>query len=69
MDSYNLTDLGEGNNEFCEGVRVAERLALRTLDHEVPGPNPLEGGVQLMTLRRFIALSLSSSPLHRFDMT
>ena len=39
-------------------VWVAE-LAPITSDQEVPGSKPARGGIQLMTVRRFIAQSLS----------
>ena len=31
-------------------VLVAALLAIRTLEHEVPGSNPSVGGIQLMTI-------------------
>ena len=34
---------------------VAEWLVLKTLDQEIPGSNPAGGGIQLMTVWRFIA--------------
>ena len=43
-------------------VRVAERLALPTLDHGVAGSNPAGGEILPEPKRRFIAQSLSCSP-------
>ena len=48
---------------------MAEWLALRTSDHEVPGSNPAGGGIQYCTVRRFIAHSLSLLPFHCLDIT
>ena len=50
-------------------VQLAEWLALPTLDHEVPNSNPAGSGNQLLTVRCFIAQSLSLSSLHLLDMT
>ena len=50
-------------------VRVAERLALPTSDHEVTGSNPAEGEILPEPKRRFLAQSLSCSPFHRLEMT
>ena len=50
-------------------VRVAERLALPTLDHEVAGSNPAGGEILPEAKRRFIAQSLSCSHFHRLEMT
>ena len=50
-------------------VRVAERLALPTLDHGVVGSNPAGGEILPEPKRRFIAQSLSCSPFHRLEMT
>ena len=36
---------------------------------EVLGSNPAEGGIQLLTTRRFILQNLLLSPFHRLDMT
>ena len=38
---------------------------LPTSNHEVPCENPAEGGIQLMTVRRFIAKNL---PLSQYDL-
>ena len=38
-------------------IWVAELLALLASDHDVPGLNPTEGGIQLMTVQRFFAQS------------
>ena len=46
--------------EKQRSVRVAERLALPSLDHEVPGSNPARDGIQHMTVRHIIAPILSS---------
>ena len=51
------------------GVRVAERLALRSSDHGVAGSNPAGGEILPEPKRRFIAQSLSCSPFHRLEMT
>ena len=45
-------------------VRVAGWLALPTLDHKDLGSNPAGGGIQLMTVRRLVAQSLSLSSFH-----
>ena len=50
-------------------VRVAERLALPTSDHGVPGSNPAGGEILPELNRHFIVQSLSSSPFHRPEMT
>ena len=50
-------------------VRVAERLALPTWDHEVAGSNPAGGEILPEPKRRFIAQSLSYSPFHCLEMT
>ena len=50
-------------------VRVAERLALPTLDHGFVGSNPAGGEILPEPKRRFIAQSLSCSPFHRLEMT
>ena len=50
-------------------VRVAERLALPTLDHRVPGSNPAGGEILPEPKRHFIAQSLSCSPFHCLEMT
>ena len=42
---------------------------LLILDHEVPRSNPADDGIQLMTVRCFIAKSLSLSAFHCLDMT
>ena len=47
-------------------VRMAERLAIPTLDHGVAGSN---GEILPEPKRRFIAQSLSCSPFHRLEMT
>ena len=54
---------------FHRSVQVVKWLALPTSDHAVPGLNPTGGGIQLMTLRCFIAQSLSLSPFHCLNMT
>ena len=42
---------------------------LKTLDQEIPGSNPAGGGIQLMTVRRFIAESFIISRLSsRYDI-
>ena len=48
---------------------MAEWLAVPTSDQEDLGSNPAGGGIQLMTVRHFIALSLSLSSFHRLCMT
>ena len=53
----------------ARSVRVAERLALPTLDHGVVGSNPAGGEILPKPKRRFIAQSLSCSPFHRLEMT
>ena len=53
----------------CRSVRVAERLALPTLDHGVAGSNPAGSEILPEPKRRFIAQSLSCSPFHRLEMT
>ena len=50
-------------------VRVAERLALPTLDHGVAGSNPAGGEILPEPIRRFIAQSLSCPPSHRLEIT
>ena len=50
-------------------VRVAERLALPTSDHEVAGSNPARGENLSEPKRRFTVQTLSYSPLYRPDMT
>ena len=50
-------------------VRVAERLALPTLDHGVAGSNPAGGEILTEPKRCFFAQSLSCSPFHRLEMT
>ena len=50
-------------------VRMAERLALPTLDHGVAGSNPAEGKILPEPKRRFIAQSLSCSLFHCLEMT
>ena len=50
-------------------VRVAERLALPTSDHGVAGSNPAGGEILPEPERRFIAHSLSCSPIHCPEMT
>ena len=54
---------------FRRSVRVAERLALPTSDHGVTGSNPAGGEILPEPKRRFIAQSLSCSPLHRLEIT
>ena len=55
--------------EIKGSVRMAERLALPTSDHGVAGSNPAGGEILPEPKRRFIAQSLSCSPLHRLEMT
>ena len=50
-------------------VRVAEWLAFPTSDHAVLGSNLTGDVIQLMTVWRFIAQSLSLSSFHRLDMS
>ena len=50
-------------------ILVTEWLALPTEENEVPGLNPARGGIQLITVKCFIAQSLSLSHFHRLDMT
>ena len=51
-------------------IQVAECLRLLTLDPGVPGSNPAGGGIHLMTVRCFIAQSLSFiPPVHHLNMT
>ena len=54
---------------YIWSVRVAERLALPTLDHGVAGSNPAGGEILPEPKRRFIAQSLSCSSSHRLEMT
>ena len=46
---------------------MAEWLALLTLDLKVPGLNPAGGRIQLMTLRCFIAQSISLLSFHQLN--
>ena len=48
---------------------MAERLALPTSVHGVAGSNPAAGEILPEPKRRFIAQSLSCSPVHRLEMT
>ena len=48
---------------------MAERLALSTSGHGVAGLNPAGGEILPEPKRRFIAQSLSCSPVHRLEMT
>ena len=54
---------------YSRSVRVAERLALPTLDHGVADSNPAGGEILPEPKRRFIAQSFSCSPFHRLEMT
>ena len=54
---------------FDGSVRVAERLTLSTSDHGVVGSNTAGGEILPEPKRRFIAQSLSCSPIHRPEMT
>ena len=45
-------------------IRMFEWLALPTLEHKVPGLNPAESRIQLLTVQHFVAQSLSLSPFH-----
>ena len=56
-------------NYISVRVRVAERLALPTSDHGVAGSNPAGSEILPEPKQRFIAQSLSCSPLHRLEMT
>ena len=56
-------------HQFIRSVRVAERLALPTLDHGVTDSNPAGGEILPEPKRRFIAQSLSCSPFHGLEMT
>ena len=40
---------------LCVFFRVADMLAIPTLDHEVLGFNPAVGGIQLMTVLHLVA--------------
>ena len=40
-------------------------VSATTSDQEVPGSNPARGGIQLMTVRSFIAQNLSLLSFHR----
>ena len=48
-------------------MRVAEWLALLTLDHKVPGSNPARDKIQLMTVWHFISQDLSLSSFITFS--
>ena len=50
-------------------MQVSQFLALSTLDRNVPGSNPTDGRIHLMTVLCFIAQSLSLSPFLHLDMT
>ena len=54
---------------YPRSVPVAKRLVLPTSDHGVAGSNPAGGEILPEPKRRFIAQSLSCSPLHRLKMT
>ena len=54
---------------YIRSIRVAERLALPTLDHGVAGSNPAGGEILPKPKWCFIAQSLSCSPFHRLEMT
>ena len=54
---------------FVRSVWVAKQLALPTSDHKIPSSKPAGGGIQLKTVWRFIALSLSLLSFFRLDMT
>ena len=43
-------------------VRVAQRLAVLTLDHKVQGSNPARGGIHLMTVRHCTEPSINPCP-------
>ena len=45
-----------------KSVKMAERVAVPTLDHEVPGSFPAGSGIQLMTIWHFSAQSLHYHP-------
>ena len=64
LPEYDWTDF-----YYWWSVRVAERLALPTLDHGVAGSNPAAGEILAEPKRRFIAQSLSCSLFHRLEMT
>ena len=53
---------------YCRSDRVAERLALPTLDHGVSGSSPAVGEIISEPKRRFIAQSFTCSLVHRPDM-
>ena len=46
---------------------MAEWLGLLTSYHVVPDSVPVGNGIQLMTVRHIITLSLSLSPFHRLS--
>ena len=54
---------------FVDIYFSTERLALPTSDHGVAGSNPAGGEILPEPKRRFIAQSLSYSPLHRLELT
>ena len=64
-----VNDVFMRSSSLIRSVRVAERLALPTLDHGVAGSNPAGGEILPEPKRRFIAQSLSCSPFHRLEMT
>ena len=47
---------------------MVQWLVLPASDYDILGSNPTGGGIQLMTVRCFIAQSLSLSSFHRLDM-